>query len=349
MEFECIVVASHLRYDGVRQRPHHIVSRLARRCPVLFVEEPFAAASDENETFARDDLTVLRPRRRAADDLVDASTRSAVARWTGARRALFWIYSPMLSAVTDVRPEAPVVYDCMDELANFAFAPASMRERERATLARAVVVFAGGRSLYDARRALGPKVRLEPSGVEFERFAGAATLAAHPLFAHLERPLCAYVGVIDERIDLAIVARLAERVPSVALVGPVVKIEPRAVPRRANVHCTGQMPYAELPALLAGCDVAIMPFAHNAATASISPTKTLEYLAAGKPVVSTRVADVVADFGDVVTLADGPEAFAEACARIHPDSQRAERGAAIARDHGWDAIVARMWAALERE
>ena len=349
MQFQCIVVGSHLRYDGVRQRPQHIVSRLARRVPVLFVEEPLSSASDENELIATDGLEVLRPRRRDGDGSVDAALQRRVAAWIGARPVLFWFYSPMLSALADVVPEAPLVYDCMDELAAFAFAPGAMRDRERALLARAGLVFAGGRSLYDARRALGAKVRLEPSGVESERFATAASLEMHPLFAHLARPLCAYVGVVDERIDLAIVERLADRVPSVALVGPVVKIEPRAVPRRANVHCTGQMPYADLPALLAGTDVAIMPFARNAATEHISPTKTLEYLAAGKPVVSTSIADVVADFGDIVTLADGPEAFADACAEVAPHAGRRARGLARAQGHSWNAIVERMWAALERE
>ena len=349
MEFECIVVGSHLRYDGVRQRPQHIVSRLARRAPVLFVEEPFAAQNDENERIVHDGVDILRPRRRGGDGSIDTSLERCVTDWIGERPVLFWLYSPMMSALADVAPAAPLVYDCMDELAAFAFAPASMRERERALLERADIVFAGGRSLYDGRRALGDKVRLEPSGVECERFEAAASLAMHPLFAHLARPLCAYVGVIDERIDLAIVERLAECVPSVALVGPVVKIEPSAVPRRANVHCTGQMPYADLPALLAGTDVAIMPFARNAATEAISPTKTLEYLAAGKPVVSTSITDVVADFSDIVTLADGPEAFTRACLESAPNRQRSERGSARARRHSWDAIVERMWAALERE
>ena len=348
MEFQCIVVASHLRYDGVRQRPQHIVSRLARRIPVLFVEEPFAAPSDENESGAYDGLTVLRPRRRAPNG-VDESMQRSVAAWIDDRRALFWMYSPMMASLADVLPGAPLVYDCMDDLAAFAFAPSAMRDREAALLARADVVFAGGRSLYDARRALAANVRLEPSGVEFERFAPASPIEIHPLFTHLARPLCAYVGVIDERIDLAIVERVADRVPSLALVGPVVKIEPHVLPRRPNVHCTGQMPYADLPSILAGADVAIMPFARNAATERISPTKTLEYLAAGKPVVSTPIADVVADFADVVTFAERPDAFADACLEIAANAPRAERGVARARDHSWDAIVERMWAALERE
>jgi glycosyltransferase involved in cell wall biosynthesis len=371
MTFDCILVGSHLRFDGVWQRPQQIVTRLARRVPVLFVEEPFAAAADADEPFGVPagaggpvaaaaaagkperlaGLSVLRPRRRAPDDQrIDGRTVAAAQAWVGARRPLIWLYTPMMNALAEAFPAAPVVYDCMDDLAAFAFAPPAMGEREAALLAGADLIFAGGRSLYEKRRALGPQVRLYPSGVEFDHFAAARSLPPHALFANLPHPICGYVGAIDERIDFEAIDALANAGAQVALIGPVVKIDPRALPRRTNVHFTGQQPYAELPALLAGIDVALMPFALNAATASISPTKTPEYLAAGKPVVSTPISDVVADYGDVVTIAAEPAAFAQAAiAAAAPDPVRIARGSERARNAGWDALVTRMWNDISTE
>ncbi len=361
MTFDCILVGSHLRFDGVWQRPQHIVTRLARRVPVLFIEEPFAAAADADdptavatdagEPMTAAGLSVLRPRRRSLDgELIDAHAIAAARAWAAGRRPLIWLYTPMMNALAEAFPTAPVVYDCMDDLAAFAFAPPAMRERELALLAGADLIFAGGRSLYEKRRALGAKVRLYPSGVEFDHFAAASTLPPHPLFANLPHPICGYVGAIDERIDFDAIGALADLGAQVALIGPVVKIDPRTLPRRTNVHFTGQLPYVELPSLLAGIDVALMPFALNAATASISPTKTPEYLAAGKPVVSTPVADVVADYGDVVTIAAEPAAFARAAmAAAVPDPARAARGRERARNAGWDALVTRMWNDIKTE
>jgi UDP-galactopyranose mutase len=260
-----------------------------------------------------------------------------------------WLYTPLMSSLADAFPDASVVYDCMDELAAFDFAPAGMRERERELAKRATLIFCGGSSLFEARRALGSKVRLFPSGVEFDHFAAAAQ--PHPLFAGLAAPVFGYVGVIDERIDIATIVALAERDASVLLVGPVAKIDPATLPRRSNVHFTGRMPYADLPALLAGIDVAIMPFAANRATQFISPTKTPEYLAARKPVVSTPVPDVVSAYGDVVTIAAGARAFADACMAVAatPDPERIARGVERARNAGWDGLVTRMWNDLEHE
>jgi len=349
MTFDCFVVGSHLRFDGVRQRPQQILTRLARRVPILFVEEPFVGEVDREIVTHADGIDVLRPVRAAYAHEVDARTIAAVRTWTGARRPLVWLYTPMMQALADAFPDASVVYDCMDELAAFDFAPAGMRERERRLLERATLVFCGGPSLYAARRELGPKVRLFASGVEFEHFN--EPVAPHPLFAALLGPVFGYAGVIDERIDVPSLEALAARDCDVVLVGPLAKLDPASLPRRTNVHFTGRMPYAELPALLAGMDGAIMPFAANAATRYISPTKTPEYLAARKPVVSTPIADVIANYGDVVTVAAAGEAFAAACAATaaRPEPARIERGLALARLAAWDEIVARMWIDLERE
>ncbi|MGH7706735.1 MAG: amine oxidase, partial [Vulcanimicrobiaceae bacterium] len=181
---EAIVAGSHLRFDGVRQRPQQLLTRLAERVPVLFVEEQFAAATDAEEWVKHGALTVLRPLRANADGTqIDAATLAAVRAWLGGRCALTWLYTPMMLPLADAEPGAPIVYDCMDDLASFRFAPAALGAREPALLDRATLIFAGGRTLYERRRAAGPRVRLYPSGVEFERFVQAQTLAPHPLAA----------------------------------------------------------------------------------------------------------------------------------------------------------------------
>jgi glycosyltransferase involved in cell wall biosynthesis len=346
---DVFVAALHLRWDGVWQRPHHLLTRLARRVPVIVVEEPHAAHEDRDEVRRFGELSVIRPLRRRGwgEPLIDAQALASARALAGARRCGAWLYTPMMSEIVETFAASPVVYDAMDDLANFDFAPAGMREREAALLERADAVFAGGRTLYENRRAYGPKVRCHPSGVELERFAADA--GPHPLAAMLAGPVFAYVGVIDERLDYHLIAALADAFPAghVILAGPVVKVDPARLPQRPNVHYTGRLPYDSLPSLLAGVDVALMPFAINRATASISPTKTLEYFAARTPVVSTPVADVVAAYDGIAYIAAGGAAFVAAVREaLHAPPERIERGFAAAAAETWDAIFARMWSEL---
>jgi UDP-galactopyranose mutase len=320
------------------------MTRFAHDVPVLFIEEQFPSHEDRNEFTQHGNLTVLRPLRRRADyTQLDDATIEIARLWLAGRRPLVWLYTPMLLRLADAFPGAPLVYDCMDELAAFRFAPPQMREREAQLLSRAGLVFTGGRSLYARRRGLGEKVRLYPSGVEFEHFSRARSIAPHPLYRRMLTPVYGYFGVIDERIDYAILAALAASGASIVMVGPFAKIDPATLPRTTSIHYTGQVPYAELPAHLAGFDVAIMPFARNEATAFISPTKTPEYLAGGKPVVSTSIADVVASYGEVVRFANDPATFVATCeAACRPDPERVARGIELSQAAGWDAIVAGM-------
>ncbi len=344
------VAGLHLRWDGVWQRPHHLLSRLARHVPVVVIEEPFGAHEDRDEVRVDGGVRVVRPLRRRgwSEPLVDAQAMATARALTGAGDCGVWLYTPMMTELIDAFGGRPVVFDAMDELANFDFAPHGIREREAALLERADVVFAGGQSLYENRRSYGTKVQCFPSGVEVERFAAGA--APHPLVALLPGRIFAYVGVIDERLDYALIAALADAFPAdqIVLAGPVVKVDAALLPQRTNVHYTGRLPYAMLPSLLAGVDVALMPFAINRATASISPTKTLEYFAARVPVVSTPVADVVRAYASTAFIADGADAFVAAVrSALQPDPERIARGFAAAQAQAWDAIFARMWQTIE--
>jgi UDP-galactopyranose mutase len=235
-----------------------------------------------------------------------------------ATRPVLWFYTPLMFPIAQHIDAAAVVYDCMDELSAFRFAPPELRDCEALLMRHADVVFTGGYSIYEAKRHQHGNIHPFPSSVDVMHFGAARkTLASPSSQPRPPQPVLGYYGVIDERIDLVLIARLAAARPawSIIMVGPVVKIDPASLPQATNIHYPGAKDYAELPACLAGWDVALMPFAINEATRFISPTKTPEYLAAGRPVVSTPVPDVVRHYADIegVLIADTADAFVAAC------------------------------------
>jgi UDP-galactopyranose mutase len=243
-----------------------------------------------------------------------------------------------------------VVYDCMDELSAFLGAPPDLPLREKQLMRDADVVFTGGASLYRAKRPLHPRVRCFPSSVDAAHFRPAREpLPVPPDQAPIPGPRLGFFGVLDERLDLGLLDAVARLRPdwSFVMVGPVVKIEPASLPRRPNLHYLGQRGFHELPGYLAGWDACLLPFARNAATRFISPTKTLEYMAAGKPIVSTPITDVADAYDSIVYLADGPAEFVSACQQaLHaPPEDRAERAARAERvlqRTSWDRTVEAM-------
>jgi hypothetical protein len=340
-----LICFSHLRWNFVYQRPQHLMSRFARKMRVYYMEEPvFGGAAEPvlEEHPTPDGVTVLVPRLPdgtdpRATEAAQADLLGRFCRERGVARPVLWYYTPMALAFSDRLEAGRVVYDCMDELSAFAGAPPELLERERALLARADVVFTGGYSLFEAKRDRHPNVHAFPSSVEVAHFRKARErLPDPPDQAPIPRPRVGHYAVIDERLDAGLVAAVADLRPDwqLVLLGPVVKIDAATLPKRRNVHYLGGKAYGELPAYLAGWDVAFMPFALNESTRFISPTKTPEYLAAGKPVVSTPVRDVVRSYGErgLVRIAATPE---EAVAAI--EESLAGRGDAA----GWLAEVDR--------
>ena len=265
-----------------------------------------------------------------------------------------WYYTPMaLSFTAQLAPKA-VVYDCMDELSAFAHAPAALKVREADLLRRASVVFTGGQSLYEAKRGLHPNIHAFPSSVDVAHFGRARQIRTEPPEqVTLRRPRLGFFGVIDERMDIELVAGVAAARPDweIVLIGPVVKIDPAVLPRAGNVHYLGPKSYEELPEYIAGWDVAVLPFARNDATRYISPTKTPEYLAAGKPVVSTSIRDVVRPYGQqgLVRIADTVDGFTSACAASLADdpAARMRDADAFLRQTSWDGTWTRMRRLIE--
>ena len=360
-----LICFSHLRWDFVTQRPQHLMRRFARTRPVFVWEEyipcdhplPFL----EYHPFPADGVIALRPRvphwwdraqveaglAALLDVLIDTGIQTP---------PLLWFYTPMMFAFAEHVTAQAVVYDCMDELSAFRFADPSLLEREARLLARADLVFTGGYSLYEAKRERHRDVHPFPSAVEVEHFGQARGTIAEPADQrNIPGPRLGFYGVIDERIDLTMIDAVAAAHPewSLVMIGPVAKIDPADLPDRANIHWLGTRDYQDLPAYLSGWDVALMPFAINAATRFISPTKTPEYLAGGLPVVSTPVTDVIRHYGDVaaVTIAGEAEGFVAACeaalALPRDGAWLAEADAVLA-TQSWDRTQAAMQAQIDR-
>ncbi len=344
-----IVCFSHLRWDFVFQRPQHLMSRFARDSVVIYWEEPMwerdASARLEVRIDPEHGVVVAKPVLPEGLGAAEQATelRKLLDRLLAERQGplVRWYYTPMMLDFSRHLPAACIVYDCMDELANFRFAPPQLMDLERELLAEADLVFTGGYSLYEAKRGRHPNIHPFPSSVDRRHFAKAREPQPDPADqAGAPHPRLGFYGVIDERMDIQLLDALAAARPdwSLMIVGPVVKIDPADLPRRPNIHYLGGKTYDELPAYLAGWDVALMPFAINEATRFISPTKTPEYLAGGKPVVSTAIVDVRRHYGELdgVAIADTAEAFIAAC----------ERALALPRGGPWlkhvDAVLAEL-------
>ena len=359
-----ILVFSHLRWNFVYQRPQHLLARLASRYRIVFMEEPVPDA--EQDVLERlsplPRVQVLRPHLRGNasgfhDDhlpvlqalLADYLREEAIDDY------LIWFYTPMALALAGELQPRSVVYDCMDELSSFKNAPRQLVQRENALYQFADLVLTGGPTLYESKRERHHNVHCFSSSVDAAHFANETdALVDHPAQSHLPRPRLGYCGVIDERIDLPLIAALADAHPEwqIVMVGPVVKIQAESLPQRPNIHWLGQQAYEDLPSFMAGWDVCLMPFALNEATRFISPTKTLEYMAAGRPSVSTRIRDVAEPYGHVVAIADTPAEFIAACVGLLGESEersaaRIDQMRAIVAGTSWDATVSAIGALMQ--
>ena len=366
---ETFVVHSHHRWFATHiwQRPHHIISRLARRHRILFIEEPWWKAPQDHPHLSlyphQDNPTVLRPlvhRQSSHLPRISERNREAVREVISAylkkqeiREVVQWYYAPLSRYLGDLFPSRLTVYDCMDEHAAFKGAPPELLEVERQLLGEADLVFTGGRTIYESKRPFNEQTYRFDSGVDLEHFAQAAggDLPVPGDVAHLPRPIIGYFGAIDERIDYPAIQAMAQAHPewSIVLIGPVTKVDPKTLPKGPNLHWLGGRSYSELPAYLKAFDVATILFADNEATRSLSPTKTPEYLAGRKPVVSGPVPDIVDQYSDLVWIARSPEewvARVEQALRDHTPA-RADAALEYIQQFSWDGIVDRMVERLE--
>jgi glycosyltransferase involved in cell wall biosynthesis len=365
-----IIVHCHLCWDWVWQRPQQFVSRLSRRHKILFVETigPDAQLLTPFARFRTDEqfpnVTLLRLQfpawRWGESDFIDCERRRLVKEFLGGPAAgqfenpVQWFYDPMAAtAFAGHMGEIATVYDCMDELSKFSEAPPEIIGREAGLLAMADVVFTGGRKLYEVKRHSNRNCHFYGCGVDVEHFgkARAPQTEVPADIATLPRPVLGYFGVVDERMDYALIAKLADANAggSVVMIGPALKVDKVPLPRRPNLHWLGKRAYADLPAYAKAFDVCLMPFALNAATEFINPTKALEYMATGRPIVSSAVPDVIRNFGSIVKVArDDDEFIASGHSAIEQqDAAAIESGLRMAAENSWESIVARLEDHLE--
>lgn len=352
-----LICLSHLRWDFVYQRPQHLISRFTPQHRVFFVEEPvFDSDTPRLDVTPRSgNMKVLvahlpwgpteaehgRMYRKLLDEFM-ADNRIT--------DYVLWYYTPMMVSWTDTLTPKAVVFDVMDELSAFANAHPELMGRELLLLEKADLVFTGGRSLYDGKKDRHPRVYLFTSSVDIAHFGKARQSPPEPDDQkNIPHPRLGFFGVLDERVDWDLLAAIADLRPDWQwiMVGPVSgKIPQSLLPQRPNIHYPGGKGYADLPSYLAGWDVAIMPFAINDATRFISPTKTPEYLAGGKPVVSTPILDVIRQYGQpgFAHIAATPEEFAAACemALNEDPTERLARVDPVLAEMSWDKIFGKM-------
>lgn len=365
-----LICISHLRWDFVWQRPQQLLSRLAKQYRIFFVEEPVTDTNIDQpylesypgRTPGAEPVTVVRMHYPSADQywighndprtqadyevlLLDFIEHEEI------HNPILWLYTPMAEPFAQAIEPRLMIYDVMDELSAFKGAPIPLKEADQRLLGKADLVFTGGASLYRARQPYSTNLHLFPSGVDIQHFARAdrERFAKPADIAHLQPPLLGYFGVIDERMDLDLLAYVAAAHPewNLVMLGPVIKIEPQDLPQAPNLHYPGMKDYDDLPVYLAHFDVALVTFALNEATRFLSPTKTLEYLAAHKPVVSTPIPDIIELYGAHVHIGETPAEFVtqiEAALATTPEERfiRRQREQQLLTRYTWDNIAERM-------
>jgi glycosyltransferase involved in cell wall biosynthesis len=360
-----IIVHSHLGWDWVWQRPQQFFSRLSERHPVLFVEGPIPKSGiatptvEIREVSEYPNILVIRmamPQHRWSDgDWVDNQRRRLVqevlAGPLGERfsEPVQWFYDPMaVTAFAGRMKERAIVFDCMDQLSQFRGVPDTLVARERKLLEMADVVFAGGPKLGKEKRKINPNTYVYGCGVDVDHF-GKAMLSGTVIpkeIARLTKPVFGFFGVVDERMDYELVTKLADMTPygNVVIIGPSTKVDPTSFPHRENLHWLGGFDYDLLPNYARGFDVCLVPFALNEATEYINPTKVLEYLATGRPVVSTVIEDVVLQFSKFVKIAGSHEEFIRLCQReaFHPDQAAIQGGIDLGYCNTWEAVISNL-------
>jgi len=353
-----LVCFSHLRWDFVYQRPQHLLSRCAKERRVFFVEEPvYGNCSMRLEVREADPgVHVVVPhlpdglRSEIAINAVMKEMTRQFFTEQGINEYVFWYYTPMALRFTDQFNPVASVYDCMDELSAFKGADSKLPALEKQLFSQVDLVFTGGQSLYEVKRNQHSNVYAFPSSIDASHFGKARKTVPDPADqAHIPHPRLGFFGVIDERFDIELLDEVAAKRPdwNFVIIGPVVKIDPDTLPKHSNIHYLGGKKYSELPDYLAGWDVALLLFARNESTRFISPTKTPEYLAAGKPVISTSIKDVVRPYGEMklVEITDTADEFIAAAEKILSSSDRSEwlkRVDAFLENISWDKTWSQM-------
>jgi len=309
-----MIVFCHLRWQFVYKRPQHIISRMANTMKILFIEEPLEYKEKENcgnLIVINEMLHVLQPNVKDIQSIVEIIPQYV----SNTTISYGWFYSAAFCPLLGSMEFENVIYDCMDELSLFKNASEHLTNQEKYLISQSNIIFTGGKSLYESKKQFHKNVHCIPNSVDNYHFAKALNGVAIPDdIASLKSPIVGYYGVIDERINLELLHEAAKKLPNISfvMIGPLGQIEENELPKESNIHYLGIKPYSQLPNYLKAFDVAMMPFALNDATKYISPNKTLEYIAAGRAIISTKIPDVVSDYSICINLIDTADEFCEA-------------------------------------
>ena len=354
-----LICFSHLRWNFVFQRPQHLLTRWAKEMRVTYIEEPIFGKFKSNEFKATiseesSQVTILTPHiaEGTSEKDINAYLEKSITEFISYQQIkdyILWYITPMAIPFSLKLNPRMVIYDCMDELSCFKDANPDISKNEDKLLKQADVLFTGGYNLYEYKKDKHSNIHPLPSSIDQEHFESGSGSKDPEDQANIAHPRVGFFGVIDERLDIELLDGLAKKMPSTQfiLVGPVVKIDPATLPRHKNIHYLGQKSYQQLPNYLANWDIAFLPFAKKDSTRFISPTKTPEYLCAGKPVVSTSIHDVVNPYGTMglVHIADSVQEFSEAITSALKQTTDAEwwnKVQAFIKTNSWDRTWLKM-------
>jgi glycosyltransferase involved in cell wall biosynthesis len=246
---------------------------------------------------------------------------------------------PNASDLLEGLPARLVVYYCVDDFAEWPkINRASVQRMERELISKADVFVATSNKLFQKLVQYKKPTFLLSHGVDLEVFASEAP-SEHPVLHNIPAPRIGYFGLFDERSDQQLLADLASRLKDLSFViaGPVV-VDVSQLERLPNVFFTGPIGYSDLPALAKGINVLLIPYVCNRLSESISPLKLKEYLATGKPIVSTPLAEL-GQFSDLVNIGSSTEELAAGIRLClsRPPNQRVEKVKALLQGEDWQA------------
>jgi len=321
---------SHLSWNFVYQRPQHLLTRFSKFYQVFYFEEPKIGDSDRYLVNIQDGVSIVELFVSGHDDTTNERIQdliNQVLKEYDIENYINWYYTPMALQFTDHLNPEKIIYDSMDELSAFRFAPPHLLELEERLFKIADVVFTGGNSLYEAKKNRHHNIHAMPSSIDKAHFGKARKIQHEPEDQmQIGFPRLGFFGVVDERFDIELLREVSAQRPDwqFVIIGPVVKINPDDLPQAHNIHYLGPKTYTELPQYIAQWDIALILFALNESTEFISPTKTPEYLAAGKPVISTPIKDVVQPYGNagLVQIVDDADSFIAAATKILDDTEK---------------------------
>lgn len=348
-----ILCFSHLPWNFVYQRPQHLLTRFAQSNKVYYFEEPRSGMSDFYEITFQDGVSIIQMF--ISDEFENRNQRlealiNKILKDQNIKTYSCWYYTPMALEYTAHLTPQITIYDSMDELSAFRFAPPQLLQLENELFKKADVVFTGGHTLYQAKKDRHHNIHPFPSSIDKTHFQNARLKKTDPEDQkHIPNPRFGFYGVIDERFDIELLSAVSAQKPDwhFIIIGPVVKISEEDLPRAENIHYLGPKKYSELPDYISHWDIALVLFAINESTEFISPTKTPEYLSAGLPVISTPIKDVVKPYGEanLVYIADNAEtfiAYAEDELKKTSKKEWLEKVDEFLADESWDSTFDRM-------